>query len=193
MNIDEILNMSNEDFNKMSYNELLPVVKYMQKLANQRIYRMRKSGVFSPAIHDRNLMNLANVNNLNSLRAEFVNVADFLNAKTSTIRGAKEFMDLVQGSINSMRESRQWKLNYADLTNDEQSKLWKLYTALKEQNRNLFYSLDSSQRIALAGKFYRRSESFESLRMKLINYAKTLNKGEQNETTTGLADKNGLL
>ena len=46
MKLKEIQDLSNEDFNRLSYNELLPIVKHMQKLANQRIYRIKKSGVY---------------------------------------------------------------------------------------------------------------------------------------------------
>lgn len=170
MKLKDILSMSNEDFNKLSYKELKPIVKQMVNASNNRIYRMRESGVFSPAINDRKLLNMANTQNLNQLRAKFVQVQTFLLDKTSTIEGAREFMDLVQGNINSMRESRQWKLNYADLTNKQQSKMWKLYEAIRELKPELFAKLDSGQRIALASKFYRASASFASMRQKLNEF-----------------------
>lgn len=170
MKLKDILSMSNEDFNKLSYKELKPIVKQMVNASNNRIYRMRESGVFSPAVNDRKLLNMANTQNLNQLRAKFVQVQTFLLDKTSTIEGAREFMDLVQGNINSMRESRQWKLNYADLTNKQQSKMWKLYEAIRELKPELFAKLDSGQRIALASKFYRASASFASMRQKLNEF-----------------------
>ena len=170
MKLKDILSMSNEDFNKLSYKELKPIVKQMVNASNNRIYRMRESGVFSPAVNDRKLLNMANTQNLNQLRAKFIQVQTFLLDKTSTIEGAREFMDLVQGNINSMRESRQWKLNYADLTNKQQSKMWKLYEAIRELKPELFAKLDSGQRIALASKFYRASASFASMRQKLNEF-----------------------
>lgn len=221
MKLEDILSMSNEDFNKLSYKELKPLVKQMVNASNNRIYRMRESGIFSPAINDRKLLNMANTQNLNQLRAKFVQVQTFLLDKTSTIEGAREFMDLVQGNINAMRESRQWKLNYADLTNKQQSKMWKLYEAIRELKPELFAKLDSGQRIALASKFYRASSSFASMRQKLNEFLtppepvdkdndqenkdkednpflpenmdlNTLRQGHSNESTRRLSEKNAL-
>lgn len=221
MKLEDILSMSNEDFNKLSYKELKPIVKQMVNASNNRIYRMRESGVFSPAVNDRKLLNMSNTQNLNQLRAKFVQVQTFLLDKTSTIEGAREFMDLVQGNINSMRESRQWKLNYADLTNKQQSKMWKLYEAIRELKPELFANLDSGQRIALASKFYRASASFASMRQKLNEFLtppepvdkdndqenkdnennpflpenmdlNTLRQGHSNESTRRLSEKDAL-
>lgn len=193
MKLKEIQDLSNEDFNRLSYNELLPIVKHIQKLANQRIYRIKKSGVFSPAVESAKIMNTANADNLNLLRAEFRQTMDFLNAKTSTIRGAREFNTGVQESLNALREGRARQLNYAELSNKQKSTIWKLRETIREIDPVFFNSLDSEQRMALVGKFYRKRESFESMRQKLAEYINTINIGGSNETTSGLATKDGLL
>lgn len=193
MKLKDIQDMTNEEFNKLSYNELLPIVKHMQKLANQRIYRVKKSGVFSPIVDSTKIMNTANVENLNMLRAEFRQTMNFLNAKTSTIRGAKEFNKSVQESLNSLREGKRRQLNYAELTNKQKSTIWRLRDTIQEIDPVFFNSLDSNQRMALVGKIYRKRESFESMRQKLVEYINTINIGGSNETTSGLATKQGLL
>lgn len=193
MKLKDIQDMTNEEFNKLSYNELLPIVKHMQKLANQRIYRVKKSGVFSPIVDSTKIMNTANVENLNMLRAEFRQTMNFLNAKTSTIRGAKDFNKSIQESLNSLREGKRRQLNYAELTNKQKSTIWRLRDTIQEIDPVFFNSLDSNQRMSLVGKIYRKRESFESMRQKLVEYINTINIGGSNETTSGLATKQGLL
>ena len=171
MTIDDILNMSNRDFNKLSYQELDPIVAHLNKLANNRISRLEKTNILSPALEGRQGMKFttSGVENLNQLRAKYREVSDFMKLKTSTVSGAKDFDKMVSKSINSMREGKA-QLNYDALSVTQKSKLWKLYNAIQEIDPVLFNTLDSDQKFAIASKIYRRNRSFENLRIQMQEY-----------------------
>ena len=171
MTIDDILNMSNRDFNKLSYQELNPIVAHLNKLANNRISRLEKINILSPALEGRQGMKftISGTENLNQLRAKYREVADFMKLKTSTVSGAKDFDKMVSKSINSMREGKV-QLNYDALSVTQKSKLWKLYNAIQEIDPVLFNTLDSDQKFAIASKIYRRNRSFENLRVQMQEY-----------------------
>lgn len=171
MTIDDILNMSNRDFNKLSYQELDPIVAHLNKLANNRISRLEKTNILSPALEGRQGMKftISGTENLNQLRAKYREVADFMKLKTSTVSGAKDFDKMVSKSINSMREGKA-QLNYDALSVTQKSKLWKLYNAIQEIDPVLFNTLDSDQKFAIASKIYRRNRSFENLRIQMQEY-----------------------
>ena len=171
MTIDDILNMSNRDFNKLSYQELGPIVAHLNKLANNRISRLEKINILSPALEGRQGMKftISGTENLNQLRAKYREVADFMKLKTSTVSGAKDFDKMVSKSINSLREGKV-QLNYDALSVTQKSKLWKLYNAIQEIDPVLFNTLDSDQKFAIASKIYRRNRSFENLRIQMQDY-----------------------
>lgn len=190
MKIKDILNMSNQEFNRLTLKELEPIVRKMQSVANARIKKVEKAGVFSPAVEGQKQFTMPDKYNLNMLRAKYRESANFLNNKTSTLQGAKEFNKMVQGNINSLREGKK-QLNYADLSDYQKGKLWKLYTAIREIDPVLFNSLDSDQRIALASKFFRKNRSFETLRQTMMEQLDE--RWEMNDVAPELANAKGLL
>lgn len=193
MKLDDILNMSNKEFNKLSYEELKPIVQKLNKVANDRMYKIKKANVFSPAVEGRETFKLGKVdgkNKLNQLRAKYRDVMDFISLKTSTVKGAKKFKQMVQGSINELREGKS-QLNYAELSVKQQSKLWKLYNAIREIDPVAFATLDSGQKMAIASMVFKKNRSFENLRIDLTNYLDKV-RGEQ-DVSTDLLNAEGLL
>lgn len=193
MKLDDILSMSNKEFNKLSYDELKPIVQKLNKVANDRMYKIKKANVFSPAVEDRETFKLGKIegkNKLNQLRAKYREVSDFISLKTSTVKGAKKFEKMVQGSINELREGKS-QLNYSELSVKQQSKLWKLYNAIREIDPVAFATLDSDQKMAIASMVFKKNRSFENLRIDLTNYLDKV-RGEQ-DVPTDLLNAEGLL
>lgn len=190
LKLNDILTMSNREFNKLSYEELKPIVQKLNKVANDRMYKIKKAEVFSPSVEGRQNFRLGNVKNLNQLRAQYREVSDFISLKTSTVKGSRKFMKMVQGSINELREGK-LQLNYIELSVKQQSKLWKLYNAIREIDPVTFATLDSNQKIAMASKVFKKNRSFENLRIELTNYLDNL-RGEQDDPID-LLNAEGLL
>lgn len=99
-----------EELNKLTYAELKKVATPLIRQANQRARRLeakaQKSGgeFYSPELNEFRkrgkpfTTRTKGKNKTNQLRQELRNVNKFLNAKTSTIKGSKEFQQMVQES-----------------------------------------------------------------------------------------------
>lgn len=96
-----------EELNKLTYAELKKVATPLIRQANQRARRLeakaQKSGgeFYSPELNEfrkRGRPFTTRQKNVNQLRKELRNVNLFLKAKTSTIRGSRDFQSMVQKS-----------------------------------------------------------------------------------------------
>ena len=87
----ELQNISAADFNKLTNAQLKGALRTMQKATSQRKRRLEKSGVFSDALQgfeERGGIK-TNLNNRVAMQAELKRAIQFMNAKTSTIQGAR--------------------------------------------------------------------------------------------------------
>ena len=87
----ELQNISAADFNKLTNVQLKGALRTMQKATSQRKRRLEKSGVFSDALQgfeERGGIK-TNLNNRVAMQAELKRAIQFMNAKTSTIQGAR--------------------------------------------------------------------------------------------------------
>lgn len=93
MNIKDILNISQEDIMSMNTKELKKVVQQMSNVSKQRVRRLEKANIHSHAkeniLGDNEISKTRNMN-INQLRSEYKKLYSFLNAKTSTVGGAKQ-------------------------------------------------------------------------------------------------------
>lgn len=132
--LDELLQMTWDDINKMNARDLRHAVRTLNLVANKRIDRLTKAvNSNKPGVSDRGLytgqgdliekFKISRKATVNEARNAFANVAHYLNRGTTTMAGAqKEFK----------RQAEQ--LGVDDIDNAEMKDLWSMYRTLDEQN-----------------------------------------------------------
>lgn len=115
----DLLEIKGTEKNKLKTEELKQIVKQLTNVANLRIRRLKEKGykgIYIPLSYFRiGTTRGANKTQVrNELQSKLTALQSFLNRKTSTIRGAKEFF----------KKSNQWTYNL----NDEEKKIfWESY------------------------------------------------------------------
>lgn len=109
MRINDILNMSLKEFNKLTEKELTKIINYMNKVANDRIRRLLKNNLLNtPA--GKKVKNIFGIDDkkknikmkevsftnpkgstLNEKRNLFIRAKEFLQSKTSTVTGSQQW------------------------------------------------------------------------------------------------------
>lgn len=132
--LDELLQMTWDDINKMNARDLRHAVRTLNLVANKRIDRLTKAvNSNKPGVSDRGLytgqgdiiekFKISRKATVNEARNAFSNVAHYLNRGTTTMAGAqKEFK----------RQAEQ--LGVDDIDNAEMKDLWSMYRTLDEQH-----------------------------------------------------------
>ena len=132
--LDELLQMTWDDINKMNARDLRHAVRTLNLVANKRIDRLTKAvNSNNPGVSDRGLytgqgdliekFKISRKATVNEARNAFANVAHYLNRGTTTMAGAqKEFK----------RQAKQ--LGVDDIDNTEMKDLWSMYRTLDEQH-----------------------------------------------------------
>lgn len=132
--LDELLQMTWDDINKMNARDLRHAVRTLNLVANKRIDRLTKAvNSNKPGVSDRGLytgqgdliekFKISRKATVNEARNSFANVAHYLNRGTTTMAGAqKEFK----------RQAEQ--LGVDDIDNAEMKDLWSMYRTLDEQH-----------------------------------------------------------
>lgn len=131
--IQDILNIDNYVFNRLSAFDLRQYVSRLASAANKRLRRLENNRANTPAYRQvmRSGGNFSTRGkNLNELRAEFVRAKNFLEAKSSTVSGWKK---TVKGTIDKLHEKG------VDITPDEFDQLWSVYEELKELDPSVSY------------------------------------------------------
>lgn len=132
--LDELLQMTWDDINKINARDLRHAVRTLNLVANKRIDRLTKAvNSNKPGVSDRGLytgqgdliekFKISRKATVNEARNAFANVAHYLNRGTTTMAGAqKEFK----------RQAEQ--LGVDDIDNAEMKDLWSMYRTLDEQH-----------------------------------------------------------
>ena len=132
--LDELLQMTWDDINKMNARDLRHAARTLNLVANKRIDRLTKAvNSNKPGVSDRGLytaqgdiiekFKISRKATVNEARNAFANVAHYLNRGTTTMAGAqKEFK----------RQAEQ--LGVDDIDNAEMKDLWSMYRTLDEQH-----------------------------------------------------------
>ena len=120
----ELLNTDFKEINKLGTKELRKAVRVLADTANKRIRRLDERGLRPPAVEKvfrsgRTGFSTAGKNR-NALLKEFLDASNFLNAKTSTIKGAER------------QKARMGKSVGGDLTDEQANKLWKAVGRMQE-------------------------------------------------------------
>ena len=140
MTIQDILNMDNETFNKLTVSEMRKVVGRLVSAGNKRLRSFERAGESSPAT--RHVEKSGGVfstkgKDLNELRAEYTRAKNFMQAKTGTRRG---WTKTQRETIEGLRKQG------IEMSEKQFEKVWKAYEDLKElspevANRGLKYSV----------------------------------------------------
>lgn len=134
--LDELLQMTWDDINKMNARDLRHAVRTLNLVANKRIDRLTKAvNSNKPGVSDRGLytgqgdiiekFKISRKATVNEARNAFANVAHYLNRGTTTMAGAqKEFK----------RQAEQLGIEDSDIDNTEMKDLWSKYRILEEKH-----------------------------------------------------------
>lgn len=140
MSVQDILNMDNATFNKLTESEMRKVVGRLVSAGNKRIRSFGHAGESSPAVRYVEKSGGAfstRGKDLNALRAEYTRAKNFLQAKTGTRKG---WTKTKRETIEGLRKQG------VEMSEKQFDKVWKAYEDLKElspevANRSLKYSV----------------------------------------------------
>lgn len=118
LTIDDIMRMDANEINSLGKKDLATLTSRLASAANKRIKRMRKAGVESPALstfesRKQGVKFSVKGKSVNELRHTFKSAKGFLNLKTSSIKGAREWHQNVSERIGEMtpnQEKRFWRI-----------------------------------------------------------------------------------
>lgn len=140
MSVQDILNMDNATFNKLTASEMRKVVGRLVSAGNKRLRSFERAGESSPAT--RHVAKSGGAfstkgKDLNALRAEYTRAKNFLQAKTGTRKG---WTKTKRETIAGLRKQG------VEMSEKQFDKVWKAYEDLKElspevANRGLKYSV----------------------------------------------------
>ena len=140
MSVQDILNMDNATFNKLTESEMRKVVGRLVSAGNKRLRSFERAGESSPATRHVEKSGGAfstKGKDLNALRAEYTRAKNFLQAKTGTRKG---WTKTRRETIEGLRKQG------VEMSEKQFDKAWKAYEDLKElspevANRGLKYSV----------------------------------------------------
>ena len=140
MSVQDILNMDNATFNKLTASEMRKVVGRLVSAGNKRLRSFERAGESSPAtryVAKSDGAFSTKGKDLNALRAEYTRAKNFLQAKTGTRKGWKTVKKETIAGL---------KKHGVEMTEEQFNDVWKAYEDLKElspevANRGLKYNV----------------------------------------------------
>ena len=98
MTTSELLNLSSVEISKLKKPQLRKIVQTLASTSNKRLKRLQQKGISTPASRYVNKSGKFSTKgkNINQLRAEYIRAKNFLQSKTSTLKGYKQFKKEVQ-------------------------------------------------------------------------------------------------
>ena len=126
MSVQDILNMDNATFNKLTASEMRKVVGRLVSAGNKRLRSFERAGESSPATRHAAKSGGAfstKGKDLNALRAEYTRAKNFLQAKTGTRRG---WTKTKRETIEGLRKQG------VEMSEKQFDEVWKAYEDLKE-------------------------------------------------------------
>lgn len=139
MSVNDILNMSEKRFNKLSEKELKLVVGRLVSAVNKRVRRFEKAGISTPATRSLEKSGgklSVKGKSLNELRSEYARARNFMNMETSTRKGYEK----VQKKISETLRERGY-----DITPNELDDMFEVYNSLLESDPSISLSKDKYQ------------------------------------------------
>lgn len=145
MKLKDILQIMPEDINKMNQKDITQVVNVLNRTAKNRVKSLKSHGYNTPAMQglERSKSGKGKPTNLNEYRAEYKRLMNFINAKSSTVRGAQEieaaFQDVIDSAIGKNEE---W-----EMTEFQEKKFWDMYNKLDKLHPELTAPQGGSQEV----------------------------------------------
>ena len=128
MSLKSLTDLSERELSSLSHNELSKVVSRLSQVANKRLTRLSKSGVFSSAYEGFRRRGEGRFTTKNKtdfdLKKEFLRVKEFLNMETSTVHGSQAVRREV---IQKLKKEHNIKIS-----NKQYNDFFKVYERLKE-------------------------------------------------------------
>ena len=127
MTTQELLNLSGVEISKLKKSELRKIVQILASTSNKRLKRLHQKGISTPASRyvDKNGKFYTKGKNINQLRAEYIRAKNFLQSKTSTIKGYKRFKKEVQKNLAEKG---------INISSDNLESIFNIYEKLKDIN-----------------------------------------------------------
>lgn len=145
LSIQDIMSMDWNDLNKLSAKEMKQVTSRLVSAANKRVRRLQKtklgtSSLAYQTVEKRGRNFSVRGKNVNQVRNEFKIARNFLNMKTSTVTGWKDYQKDVANRVKSSTgiDVSKWSV-------DLQSKMWKVYRKFEESYGGTFRKGDSDR------------------------------------------------
>lgn len=126
--VKDILSMDVSEFNKLGLKEMQKITGRLVSAGNKRLRRAEEKGINSPAfsyVENNGGAFSTKGKTLNQLRAEFVRAKNFLEAETSTIKGAEKF---INQSIEALHKEG------VDINKSDFQEVMRLYESLKRSD-----------------------------------------------------------
>ena len=139
MSVNDILNMSEKRFNKLTEKELKLVVGRLVSAVNKRVRRFEKAGITTPATRSLEKSGgklSVKGKSLNELRSEYARARNFMNMETSTRKGYEK----VQKKISDTLRDRGY-----DITPNELDDMFEVFNSLLESDPSISLSKDKYQ------------------------------------------------
>ncbi len=145
LSINQILNMGWDEIERLSEKELKAVTSRLTSASNKRINRLSKTtrGTSSFAyqtVEERGRKFSVRGKNRNQLLTEFRLSRNFLNMKTSTVKGWKKYMKNVEERTHGATSGE--SVTWSDAT---WRKYWKVYRRFEENHGGTFKKGDSDR------------------------------------------------
>ena len=138
MTTSELLNLSSVEISKLKKPQLRKIVQTLVSTSNKRLKRLQQKGISTPASRYANKSGKFSTKgkNINQLRAEYIRAKNFLQSKTSTLKGYKQFKKEVQKSLAEKG---------INISSDNLEPIFNIYEKLKDINpsvaeKNLKYA-----------------------------------------------------
>lgn len=164
MKASEYQQITMDQFNRLSMKEAQEALRVMRKAANQRVSRLEKSGVPSPALRSFEAggpLKPQKGMSRNETLAEVKRAIDFMNAKTSTVKGARAVRNK---TLSDMGLS-------ADATPQQATDAYNMFNRLKEEFPSILNEATGGNAYAAykkrVGQMIQRGESYEAIRQEM--------------------------
>ena len=134
MTVRELLDIDISDVNKFNEKTLRAAVQTLSSAANKRVLRINAAGVISPAVRtvEQHGKFTPKGKSRNQLLSEFVRAVNFLQAETSTVRGARKFTDNIRKNLGLNKTAT------AEEIKSENKGFWNTFTDLYNNAQNLW-------------------------------------------------------
>ena len=144
--IKSILDMSWNDLSKLSTKELRKISTQLNSAANKRLRRLESSNAqeWSPAYQytrrARGDFSTKGLKTRTDLKNEIQRASSFMTAKTSTLKGAKQYKETAAQMFTPEGED---KISIEDLTKKQKNTIFRALDRLREENAALVYNIGS--------------------------------------------------